>query len=31
VVRYQDAVGTSRSASLSPGSLRVGVNLEMKL
>ncbi|RYE95258.1 MAG: TonB-dependent receptor, partial [Oxalobacteraceae bacterium] len=28
---YQDASGTSREIGLSPGSPRVGVNLEMKL
>jgi outer membrane receptor protein involved in Fe transport len=28
---YRDASGTSRSTGLSPGSMRVGVNLEMKL
>jgi hypothetical protein len=28
---YQDAAGSSRQTGLSPGSMRVGVNLEMKL
>jgi outer membrane receptor protein involved in Fe transport len=28
---YQDAAGTSRATSFSPGSMRVGLNLEMKL
>jgi hypothetical protein len=28
---YQDAAGTSRQTGVSPGSMRVGLNLEMKL